>query len=222
VSKIRVMVVDDHPIVRKGLEVLLAGQDDMAVVGEAASGREALEKSRLLQPDVVLLDIALPDCSGLEVIGRLRRAQPASSVVIFSAHDKEFYVGEALRAGALGYVLKSAVPGSVEEAVRAAYRGEYFLCRKIRNGVIKAFLQGGEEGTPKNLYAQLSGREKEVFRLLVGGRSVGQIAEALYLSPKTVEKHRANIRRKLGCRNLVEMVKFAISLGISDLDGPSD
>lgn len=218
-AKIRVMVVDDHVIVRKGVEHLLENLSDMVVVGEAATGRDALEKRQVLHPDVVLLDIALPDLSGLEVTGMLRKEQPAPQVVIFSAHEREIYVHQALRAGALGYVLKSAPSDSVLEAVRAAHRGEYFLCRKVRSGVIKSFLQGGE-GTPKSLYGQLSAREQEVFRLLVGGRSVGQIAELLYISPKTVEKHRANIRRKLGCRNLVEMVKFAISIGVSEIDGP--
>jgi two-component system response regulator NreC len=214
------MVVDEHTIVRKGVEHLLGNQSDMVVVGEAVTGREALEKSRALQPDVVLLAIALPDLSGLEVTGMLHKEQPALQIVIFSAHEREIFVHQALRAGALGYVLKSAPSDSVLEAIRAAHRGEYFLCRKIKDGVIKAFLQGEKGSLPTSLYERLSAREQEVFRMLVGGKSAGQIAGLLYLSPKTVEKHRVNIMRKLGCRNLVEMVKYAISIGVTDLDMP--
>jgi DNA-binding NarL/FixJ family response regulator len=220
VAKIRVMVVDEHAIVRKGVEHLLENQTDMVVVGEAATGREALEKSRTLHPDVMLLAIALPDLSGLEVTGMLRKEQPKMQIVIFSAYEREVYVHQALRTGALGYVLKSAPNDNVLEAIRAAHRGEYFLCRKIKNGVIKAFLQGGKNSSPTSPYERLSSREQEVFRMLVGGKSAGQIAELLFLSPKTVEKHRVNIMRKLGCNNLVEMVKYAISIGITDFDKP--
>ncbi|HEY7745767.1 MAG TPA: response regulator transcription factor [Desulfuromonadales bacterium] len=219
-GKIRVMVVDEHAIVRKGIEHLLENQTDMVVVGEAATGREALENSRTLHPDVMLLAIALPDLSGLEVIGMVRKEQPELQIVIFSSHERDVYVHQALRNGAIGYVLKSAPSESVLEAIRSAHRGEFFLCRKIKNGVIKAFLQVEKGSSPMSLYERLSAREQEVFRMLVGGKSTGQIAGLLFLSPKTVEKHRLNILRKLGCRNLVEMVKYAISIGITDSGMP--
>ena len=175
-AKIRVLVVDEHAIVRKGVEHLLESQSDMVVVGEAASGREALEKSRALHLDVVLLSIALPDLSGLEVIGMLRKEQPALQIVIFSAHERDVYVHQALRNGALGYVLKSAPSDSVLEAIRSAHRGEYFLCRKIKNGVIKAFLQGEKGSAPTSLYERLSAREQEVFRMLVGASMPTSVA----------------------------------------------
>jgi DNA-binding NarL/FixJ family response regulator len=217
-SKIRVLIVDHHAIVREGVRHLLADHADIAVVGEAGAGREALEQSRALHPHVVLLGIALPDLSGIEVTGRIRKEQPETRVVIFSAHEKEDFVHQALRAGAVGYVLKSAPSANVLEAVRAAYRGEYFLCPRIRTSVIRTFLQGKPEGPPTSPHELLSEREMQVFRLLVSGKSTGEIAGMLFLSPKTTEKHRANILQKLGCRNLVELVKYAIQHGITGLD----
>ncbi len=212
----RILIADDHAIVREGLKQLLNSQADMEVIGEASDGGEAVEKVRQLQPDVAILDITMPRLSGLEAVHLIKEAVPATQIVVLSMHKKEAYVHQVFSSGALGYVLKTSPRSDVLEAIRAANRGEYFLSSKIRGEVIATYLEGRREKPVVRGYDLLTEREQQVFRLIVEGNSTKQVAGVLCVSPKTVEKHRANLMEKLGIHDLVGLVKYAIKTGIID------
>ncbi len=213
-EKIRVLIADDHAIVREGLRKFLEEQPDMQVIGEASDGLLTVKKVKSLSPDVALIDIAMPQLSGLEAVSLIKEAVPETQVVLLSMHKKDAYVHQALVSGALGYVLKASPTTDVLEAIRAVHRGEYFLSSKINSKLISAFLKSRTEKPAVSGYDLLSEREQQVFRLLVEGRSTSEIADVLCISPKTVEKHRANIMKKLDIHNIVAMVKYAIKIGL--------
>ena len=212
----RILIADDHAIVREGLRQLLNSQRDMEVTGEAQDGREALEKAKSLRPDVTILDIAMPGLSGLEAVRLIKEAVPHTQIVVLSMHEKEAYVHQVFASGALAYVLKASPSTDVLEAIRAAHRGEYFLSSKIKAEVIGRYLESRKEKPAVRGYDLLSEREQQVFRLMVEGNSTSQIADVLCVSPKTVEKHRGNVMNKLGIHDLVALVKYAIKIGIID------
>ncbi len=212
--KIRVLIADDHAIVREGLRKLLEEQPDMDVVGEAEDGLQTLKKVKQIKPDVSLIDIAMPELSGLEAVGLIKEAVPESQVVLLSMHKKDAYVHQALAAGALGYVLKASHTTDVLEAVRTVHRGEYFLSSRINSKLIESFLKNRRDEPALSGYDLLSEREQQVFRLLVEGRSTADVADVLCISVKTVEKHRANIMRKIDIHSMVDMVKYAIKIGV--------
>lgn len=214
ITKIKVMIADDHEVVREGLRKLLEEQADMEVVGEAQDGMQIVKKVKSIAPDVALIDIAMPQLSGLEAVRLIKEAAPGTQVVLLSMHEKDAYVHQALSSGALGYVLKASPTSDVLEAIRTAHRGEYFLSSKINTQIISTYLKNQKETTTLRGYDLLSEREQQVFRLLVEGRSTSEIADVLYISSKTVEKHRANIMKKLDIHNMVAMVKYAIKIGI--------
>ncbi len=215
-NKIRVIIADDHAVVRSGLKQLFSEQEDMAVVGEAGDGREALEKAKTLKPDVIVLDIAMPGVSGLEAVSLIREAVPSCRIVVLSMHGKETFVRQVLSSGALAYVLKASPVSDVLEAVRAVSRGEYFLSSKIEAEVVGAYLESRRQAPSVRGYDLLSEREQQIFRLVAEGNSTNQIAEVLCVSPKTVEKHRTNIMKKLNLRDRLDMVKYAVKIGIID------
>jgi two-component system response regulator NreC len=212
----KILIADDHAIVREGLKQLVNSQRDMEVIGEAEDGRQALEKAKSLRPDVTLLDIAMPSLSGLEAVRLIKEAVPHTQIVVLSMHKKEAYVHQAFTSGALAYVLKASPSSDVLEAIRTAHRGEYFLSSKIRAEVIGRYLESRKEKPAVRGYDLLSEREQQVFRLMVEGNSTNQIADVLCVSPKTVEKHRGNVMNKLGIHDLVALVKYAIKIGIID------
>jgi two-component system response regulator NreC len=212
----KVLIADDHAIVREGLKQLVNSQRDMEVVGEAGDGRQALERAKSLRPDVTLLDIAMPSLSGLEAVRLIKEAVPDTQIVVLSMHKKEAYVHQAFASGALAYVLKASPSSDVLEAIRTAHRGEYFLSSKIRAEVIGRYLESRKEQPAVRGYDLLSEREQQVFRLMVEGNSTNQIADVLCVSPKTVEKHRGNVMNKLGIHDVVGLVKYAIKIGIID------
>ena len=212
----KILIADDHAIVREGLRQLLNSQRDMEVAGEAQDGREALEKAKSLHPDITILDIAMPGLSGLEAVRLIKEAVPHTQIVILSMHEKEAYVHQVFASGALAYVLKASPSTDVLEAIRAAHRGEYFLSSKIKAEVIGRYLESRKEKPAVRGYDLLSEREQQVFRLMVEGNSTNQIADVLCVSPKTVEKHRGNVMNKLGIHDLVALVKYAIKIGIID------
>ncbi|WP_305047122.1 response regulator [Geoalkalibacter sp.] len=213
---IRVLLGDDHVIMREGLRLLLETQADLKVVGEAGDGVEVLEAARRLKPDVVLLDVAMPRLNGIDTTRMLREALPQTRVVILSMFDKELYAHRALSAGAHGYVLKAGASEDLLAAIRAAAKGHYYLCRLIQAEVIESYLTQDRPAAPATEYDSLSEREKQVFLLLVQGNSLEQIGKILCISAKTVEKHRAAVTRKIGTGNPVEMVKYAVRIGVID------
>ncbi|OQY60263.1 MAG: hypothetical protein B6245_02350 [Desulfobacteraceae bacterium 4572_88] len=213
-SKIKILIADDHAIVRNGLRKLLEEQSDMDVVGEATDGLQTVKKVKTLRPDVALVDIAMPKLSGLEAVGLIREARPHTQVILLSMHEKDAYVYRALASGALGYVLKASPTSDVLEAVRSVHNGKYFLSSKINAQIIGRYLENRKEKSDVIGYNLLSEREQQVFRLLVEGRETSETADILCISLKTVKKHRANIMKKLKVHNMVEMVKYAVKIGI--------
>jgi two-component system response regulator NreC len=217
VSKIRVLIVDDHGIVRAGIRSLLEDQADIEVVGEAGSGWKAIELATHLQPDVVLMDIAMGDLSGLEATQEIRERAPDVNVLALTMHDREEYFFAMLRAGALGYVLKESEPDELLAAIRAVHRGEAFLSPAVTKAVLEDYLtQRTDQAQPRS--DNLTLREHEVLRLAAEGKTTREIAEMLHLSAKTIEKHRSSMMRKLGLQSLPDLIKYAIRKGLIEVD----
>jgi DNA-binding NarL/FixJ family response regulator len=188
----------------------------MEVAGEAEDGQVALKKVKSLHPSVILLDIAMPRLSGLEIIGIIRETAPDTQVVVLSMHAKETFVQQVLAAGAMGYVLKASPSSDILEAIRAAHRGEYYLSSRLKAEVIGRYLKGRQGAPSVRGYDLLTEREQQVFRLVAQGQSTGRIAEILCVSPKTVEKHRTSLMNKLGVHDRLELLKYAIKIGVVD------
>jgi two-component system response regulator NreC len=217
VSKIRVLIVDDHGIVRAGIRSLLEDQADIEVIGEAGSGWKAIELATHLQPDVVLMDIAMGDLSGLEATQEIRERAPDVNVLALTMHDREEYFFAMLKAGALGYVLKESEPDQLLAAIRAVHRGEAFLSPAVTKAVLEDYLtQRTDQAQPRS--DNLTLREQEVLRLAAEGRTTREIADMLHLSAKTIEKHRSSMMRKLGLQSLPDLIKYAIRKGLIEVD----
>lgn len=217
-GKIDVLLADDHPMMRDGLVAVINAQADMQVVGEASTGREAVQMVCKLMPDVAVLDIQMPDFSGLDIIQEIKRnysiCQKPVQVVMFSMFHKESFVLRALNAGALGFVTKASPSSEVVRAVRQVYCGSYHLSPDISDNVIKAFLDNRTTQLSGSHYNRLTEREQEIFHLLVEGNSNRAIADLLSLSERTVEKHRANIMAKLEVRSYRELIGYAVQIGV--------
>ena len=213
---IRVLLVDDHALVRAGIRSLLGAMAEVQVVGEAASGEEALQIAEREKPDVVLMDIAMKGLTGLEAAARLRERQPGARVVILSMHSGEEYVLQALRAGAVGYLLKDAATGELELALRTVIRGESWLSPSVSRQVVEGYVQ---RSTADAVPEVLTARQREVLRLVAGGKSTKEIAFFLNLSVKTVETHRAQIMERLGIRDVAGLVRYALRTGLIPPEG---
>jgi two-component system response regulator NreC len=213
-EKIRVLIADDHAIVREGAWRLLNAQPDMEVVGEAQDGREVLPKALELKPDVVVLDISMPGLTGLDLVPMLRQSLPATQIAVLSVHNKEAFVQQILHSGALAYVLKTSPTADLLAAIRAVHQGEYYLSAKVRAEVIGSYLRQPLNDQGQSGYAKLSEREQQVFRLVAKGHTNRETADILFLSPRTVEKYRAQAMQKLGLKDLVEVIHYAIEHGI--------
>jgi DNA-binding NarL/FixJ family response regulator len=213
---IRVLLADDHALVRAGIRSLLNAMDEVEVVAEASSGEEAIELAASSRPDVVLMDIAMKGITGLEAAARMRSRNPEARVVILSMHSGEEYVLQALRAGAAGYLLKDAATGELELALRSVMRGESWLSPAVSRQVVEGYAQrAGGEQAPEVLTA----RQREVLRLVASGKSTKEIAFLLNLSVKTVETHRAQIMERLGIRDVAGLVRYALRTGLVPPDG---
>lgn len=218
-SNIKIALADDHALMREGLVLLLESQNDMEVVGQASDGVEALELARSCRPDVMLLDVGMPRMNGLETLELIRQAVPETNVVMLSRYEKEAYVHQALKAGALGYVIKGAPSSDMLEAVRSAASGNYYLSSQVQASVIGSYVEDRRSTARHGERIEaLSDREKQVFHLIVQGNNSHQIADVLCISSKTVDKHRANIGRKIGTDNPVQMVQYALRTGLLDKD----
>ncbi|RMF37384.1 MAG: DNA-binding response regulator [Chloroflexi bacterium] len=216
-GKIRVLIADDHAIVRAGIRSLLEDYADIEVVGEASSGCEAIEQTLRLRPDVVLMDIAMHDLSGLEATRAIKAQAPQVNVLALTMHDREEYFFAMLKAGALGYVLKESGPEELLAAIRAVHRGEAFLSPRVTKAILDDYLDR-QADAPSSRYNSLTLREKEVLRLAAEGKTTREMAEILHLSPKTVEKHRSSMMRKLGLHNLSELIRYAIRKGLIEVE----
>jgi DNA-binding NarL/FixJ family response regulator len=208
---VKVLIADDHGIVRSGLRLLLERQPDIEVIGEAADGAEAREIAVRERPDLAILDVRMPKLTGLQVTREIKRQAPEVAVLILSMHDDERYLFEALKAGASGYVLKTQADADLVEAIRAVERGEPFLTPGAQQALIKDVLERGRDSEDEE---QLTPREEEIVKLVAEAHTTRQIAEILHLSEKTVENHRGNAMRKLGMRDRVELVRYAIRRGL--------
>ncbi|MCL4544698.1 MAG: response regulator transcription factor [Chloroflexi bacterium] len=211
-TKIRILVVDDHAVLRAGLRALFTLQRDMEVVGEASEGDDAIGLAEQLQPDVVLMDISLPGVGGVEATRRIAHAKSHPRVLMLTMFDNPHYLFEALQAGAAGYVPKRAADAELLSAIRAVARGESFLYPSAAKALITQFLEQGRER--QDSYDLLTAREKEVLRLIAEGYTNKQIADMLYVSPNTVEVHRSRIREKLNVHDRTEILKYALSRGL--------
>jgi two-component system, NarL family, response regulator NreC len=212
--KIRLLLVDDHAVVRSGLRMLLMGEEDMEIVGEAGSAAEALEATRLLKPDVVLMDIGLPDMSGIEATREIRKQHPHVAVVALTIHEDEEYFFKMLDAGARGYVPKRAAPEELITAIRAAAADEVYIYPSLAKLLVRDYLSQDRSVEQKTALDNLTDREREVLTFLAEGKSNDEIAEALVISPKTVARHRENIMHKLNLHSRAELVRYAIRKGI--------
>jgi two-component system response regulator NreC len=220
-AKIRLLVVDDHPVVRAGLRTLLSAQDDMDVVGEAADGRAAIECAVALEPDVVVIDITMKGMGGLEATQEITRRLPDTKVLVLTMHENEEYLRQLLEAGATGYVLKQAVDTELVVAIHAVQRGEVFLYSSFSRLLLGDLVQNDEAertASQPDSYERLSQREREVLRLVALGHTNQEIADQLYLSVKTVETYRARVMDKLNLRSRSALVRYALQRGLLDND----
>ncbi len=217
--KIRLLLVDDHQIVRAGLRMLFQAEADMEIVGEADSGEEAVRAVAALKPQVVIMDVAMPGMNGIEATRRIREISPETAVLALTMHEDEQYFFEMLNAGAAGYIPKRAAPDDLVSAIRVVHQGNVFLYASLARFLVKDALERSAadgNGEP-HLLETLTPREREVLTCIAEGRTNREIAAALVISPKTVDRHRENIMAKLNLHNRAELVKFAIARGLIKL-----
>lgn len=213
---ITVLLADDHPIVRKGLRSLLEGEEEIEVVAEAGDGLEAVRMTKEYEPDVLVVDLAMPGMDGLEVTRRVREGVPDTYVVVLSMHADASYVARAVRNGATGYVLKDSSADELVEAVRSVHRGRSFFSEKLSIDISPV-----DEGVTDR-YETLTEREREVLHLVAEGHTSPEIAEKLFISPRTVDTHRSNLMAKLGIHSQLDLVRYALQRGLIPMGRPLD
>lgn len=217
-GKIRVMIADDHAILREGLTALLALSDNIEIVGSASSGKEVIDLVPKLSPNIILMDVAMPVMDGIETTRYVTSTFPHVQVIILSQHENREYITSAIKAGASGYILKKAVSSDVISGIEAVHAGGYFFQPIVAKTVIEDYLDRLKDDQSKDDFDRLSEREKEVLKLIAEGRPSSDIAEKLFISVKTVLGHRTNIMEKLDIHNRTELVKYAIRRGIIHVD----
>lgn len=215
---VTVFLADDHAVLRDGLRFILETQGDIAVIGEAGDGRQAVRQVQQLRPDVVVMDIGMPELNGIEATRQIRETCPSTQVVILSVHATSEHIYRALEAGAKGYLLKESAGQEVADAVRAVHAGRRFLSQRITASVVDDYVHQHQDAQVKSPLERLSAREREVLQLVVEGKSSTEIAETLYISPKTVDTYRSRLMQKLGISDLPSLVKFAIQHGLTSAE----
>jgi DNA-binding NarL/FixJ family response regulator len=215
VDKIRVMLVDDHAIMRDGIRALLSLHNDLEIVGEASEGQQAVDKSRELMPDVIVMDIAMSGMDGLEATRRIAKQSPKTKVLILSQHDEKEYILSAIKAGCAGYMPKRALSSELVTAIRAVYKGDSFLYPSAATALIGEYRTHAQTG---DSYDQLTPREREILKLIAEGHTSKKISESLFISLKTVVGHRTKLMDKLGIHNRTELIKYAMRKGLISLD----
>jgi DNA-binding NarL/FixJ family response regulator len=214
-DKIRLLVVDDHAIMRDGIRALLSLHDDIEIVGEASTGQEAIEKTTELNPDVIIMDIAMPGMDGLESTRRILKQNPRARILILTQHDDKEYVLSAIKAGSAGYLPKRALGSELVSAIRAVNRGDSFLYPSAASALITDYRTQAQDG---DAYSQLTPREREILKMIAEGLTSREIAEKLFISLKTVMGHRTKLMEKLNLHNRTELIKYAMRKGIVSLD----
>lgn len=217
-TQLTLILADDHAIVRSGLRMLIDSQPDMQIVGEAASGREALELIREKQPDIVVMDVQMPDLNGIEATEAVKKLYPSTAILALTMHEDDQYFFEMLRAGASGYVPKRAAPDELLNAIRAIGRGGAYIYPSLAARLVQDYVHRVEDDDQPLIHDDLTPREREVLTLIAEGLTNGEIAEQLVISVKTVDRHRENIMGKLNLHSRVDLVKYAIRKGLIDLN----
>ena len=212
-DKIKILVVDDHAIMRDGIRALLGLHDDIEMIGEASEGKEAIEKARELVPDVVVMDIAMPGLDGLEATRRMKKEIPKVKVLVLTQHDNKEYILSSIKAGAAGYVPKKALGSELVSAIRAIHRGNSFLYPSAATALVEHYRQQAEEEP----YDRLTEREREILKLIADGHTSRDIADMLFISLKTVLGHRTKIMEKLDLHNRTELIKYAMRRGLTSM-----
>jgi DNA-binding NarL/FixJ family response regulator len=215
-TAIRILLVDDHVIVREGLRRLIESEQDLQIVGEARDGCEAIELAEKTRPEVVVMDISMERLNGLEATRRILRLHPEIKIVVLSIHSEASYISAALRAGASAYVLKTSAFGELCEAIKQAVRGETYLSKALPPTVLESYRADVEADAFQGLYDSLTLRQREILQLLAEGRTRQEISQTLRISPKTVSRHREDVMHTLGITDDAGLVKFALRLGIID------
>lgn len=213
-SEIQLLLVDDHEVIRTGLRMLLENQSDMIILGEASTGGEAIQLVDRLRPNVVVMDITLPDISGIEATRRLKAQHAEIAVIALTIHEDEQYFFEMLQAGASGYVPKRAAPDDLISAIHAAYNGEIYLYPSLAKALVSDYLGRSRTDQEEEKFETLTPREQEILELLAEGLTNDEIADRLVISRHTVARHRENLMRKLDLHNRSELVKYAIRKGL--------
>lgn len=214
VKPIRILLADDHTVMRKGLRLLLESQPDFRVAAEASDGREAVEQAQATQPDVVVLDIAMPNLSGIEAAQRIVAALPQVAIVILSMHSDEGYVLRALKVGAKGYLLKDSAESDLIEAIKVVHQGKTFFSPEISKMLVEDYIREIRTRGAEDSYDLLTSREREILQLLAERKSNKEIAQSLHLSPYTIETHRRNLQEKLNLHSLADLILYAVRKGV--------
>lgn len=219
-AKKRILIIDDHPLYREGLKSIIAKDARYEVAGEASTARQGLEIAKKQRPELALVDVSLPDQTGIALIGEILKWSPETRIIIVSMHSKIDYIVQAFRSGAMGYIVKESAADMLLKGIQLVLSGNYFMDASVSQEVIKklAGIPAKEKITTGSDYDALTPREQEIVVLLAEGLGARDIAEKLFISPKTVENHRANIMRKLGVHSLMELTRYAAKLGLIDID----
>lgn len=220
-KKISVMLADDHTLLREGLKKLLEEDENISVVGEASDGREAIQKVESLNPDIVLMDIAMPNLNGIEALKQIKKKFPKIKILVLSMHKNDEYVLQSFKAGASGYIIKDSAATEVFEAIKIVGKGEPYLSSKISKIILEDLVKSPQQSEEVSFYETLTVREREIFQLLAEGKKNHEIGKKLFISVKTVETHRAHIFEKLHLSNLADLVKYAIKIGVITTEHPS-
>jgi len=220
VHKKTILIIDDHPLFREGLKAIIGRDDRFEVIGEAGNGREGLQMARELKPDLVMVDMSLPDQSGIQLTRELKNASLKTRIMIITMHSKVDYIVKAFQAGATGYVVKESASERLLQGMDVVLKGEYFMDSSVSHKVVEKLMQlpGKEIKITDAKYETLTSREQEILVLMAEGLSSKKIAEKLFISPKTVENHRSNIFCKLNLHSTIELIRYAARLGIIDID----